>query len=151
MGTYWDNTTSSSPTNTHSPLEDDHGNSVFVDEKSDPDEPRTWPTLYLPLHTTPGSSRPQHINDILRHVHYKGAGAKKLRDMLYEALQAADLEEDKLAIEFKAYLHWPFNITLDGYWKGKSGMTEKDIDMWKEAKKEMPDEGDDQEAVVVVA
>ncbi|KAH7384032.1 hypothetical protein DE146DRAFT_213175 [Phaeosphaeria sp. MPI-PUGE-AT-0046c] len=107
---------------------------IFDDPPWDSDQPMTWPILHLPFHKASRKCRPTHIDDLTHHVHYTGAGAAALRTLLYEELCVAETEAEKLAIAFEAYLHWPFNITRNGYWKEKSGMTESEIEAWKEAK-----------------
>ncbi|KAH5882737.1 hypothetical protein HBI91_010720 [Parastagonospora nodorum] len=93
--------------------------------------PSTWPIVYLPYHTTPGFSTPTHISEMLCHVHYKGAGALALHDLLVAEMQAAQTEEEKVRIEFSAYLSWPHNCTSDG-WRVYSGMTEGEEQVWME-------------------
>lgn len=124
-------------------LESSNATDIFDDLPWNPDEPTTWPILFLPFHDTSRTSRPIHIDDLTEHVHYKGAGAAALRMLLYEELLVAESEEEKLAIEFEAYLRWPFNITRNGYWKDKSGLAESEIVMWKETKRRVKewDEG----------
>lgn len=93
--------------------------------------PSTWPVVYLPYHTTPGFSMPTHISEMLCHVHYKGAGALALHDLLVAEMQAVQTEEEKVMIEFSAYLSWPHNCTSDG-WRVYSGMTEEEEHVWRE-------------------
>jgi hypothetical protein len=142
---YWDGTTGPFEADRYSPSKDEDDGSIFTDQKCSREEPSTWPTLYLPFHTTAGASNPQHIDEVLRYVHYKGAGARALGNLISDALDAADNEEDKIDIEIKAYLSWPFNVTSDGYWKELSGMTEEEIEFWKEARQLMQTESSEKE------
>ena len=102
----------------------------------DVNNPPTWPILHLPFHMTPGCSRPVHIDELLVHVHYKGIGARLLRELLFRAIEEMKTEEEKVAVERMAFLCWPFNVTANGYWKPGSGMTPEDIEAWKATKAE---------------
>lgn len=95
------------------------------------EEPSTWPTSYIPYIDAPERSRPTHISHLVYHIHCKGMGARKLHILMYNAIQEAETEEKKRAIEYVGYLHWPFNITAGGRWKEVSGMTEEEIRIWK--------------------
>jgi len=94
-------------------------------------QPSTWPIVYLPYHTAPGFGTPTHISEMLCHVHYKGAGALALHDLLVAEMQAVHTEEEKVMIEFSAYLSWPHNCTSDG-WRVYTGMTEEEEGAWRE-------------------
>lgn len=75
---------------------------------------------------------PTHVDEMLVHVHYKGAGAKVLHQLIFEAMDCAETEEEKLGTELAAFVYWPFNVTADGYWKGTTAMTRDEMDLWKE-------------------
>jgi hypothetical protein len=111
--------------------------SDHVSHKWAPMEPSTWPTVFLPFHMAPDGSAPTRMDELLIHVHFKGAGAAALRQFLMDALQEVDTERDKQGLELLAYLHWPFNVTVDGLWKEVSGMSGEDIEAWKKVKEEM--------------
>jgi hypothetical protein len=127
------------------PEDDDDDSLVFTSQAYDQGEPMTWPILYLPYHITTRSSNPQHVDEILRFVHYKGIAAMALRNLLADAIEAADKEEDKVEMEVMAYLFWPFNVTSDGYWKEVSGMTQEEMDAWKEARRMKENEAGERE------
>ncbi|KAF1847269.1 uncharacterized protein K460DRAFT_402633 [Cucurbitaria berberidis CBS 394.84] len=97
-------------------------------------DPTTWPILHLPFHMKPGCSAPTYIDELLVHVYYMGAGARLLRELLFRAIEEVEREEDKVAIERTAFLCWPFNVTANGYWKDKGGMTKEDLDAWRTMK-----------------
>jgi hypothetical protein len=102
--------------------------SDHVSHERAPMEPSTWLTVSLPFHMAPDGSAPTHMDELLIHVHFKGAGAAALRQFLMDALQEVDTERDKQGLELLAYLPWPFNVTVDGLWKEVSGMSEEDIE-----------------------
>tara|TARA_R110002003_G_scaffold125_11_gene11456 strand:+ start:705 stop:1229 length:525 start_codon:yes stop_codon:yes gene_type:complete len=126
-----DNDTSTRP---EAPQSSGDINLLDVDGKYDPNTPATWPILYLPFHITPDCSIPTHIDEMLVHVHYKGAGATVLHQMIFEAIDCAVTEDEKQGIELAAFAYWPFNVTTDGYWKGTTGMTSEEVDLWTEMK-----------------
>ena len=97
----------------------------------DPQDPYTWPMVYLPFHLTPNASVPSHIDEMLVHVHFKGLGAKLLHELLYKAKDEMETEDEKRNIGRMAFDFWPFNFTQDGWWKGVSGISPEDIDAWK--------------------
>jgi len=97
----------------------------------DPQDPYTWPTVYLPFHLTPNASVPSHIDEMLVHVHFRGLGATLLHDLLYKATEEMETEEEQTNIGRMAFDFWPFNSTQDGWWKGVSGMSPEDINAWK--------------------
>ena len=97
----------------------------------DPQDPYTWPMVYLPFHLTPNASVPSHIDEMLVHVHFKGLGATLLHNLLYKAKEEMETEEEKTNIGHMAFDSWPFNFTQDGWWKGVSGMSPEDVDAWK--------------------
>ena len=123
------------PPKPHKDTEDDFFNPAT--RKWDADEPSTWPILCLPFHMTPSKCAPTHIDEVLMHVHYKGAGARALRQFLFDALEQAEAERDKQAIELLAYLCWPCNVTADGHWKDWSGMSEEEVEVWKKVQDEI--------------
>ena len=114
------------------------------------DDLRTWPILYLPFHKIPGSSAPTHIDELLTYVHYKGAGAKVLRELLAKAMEELD-EEDKREGRTTEpsergniiFLCWPFNVNEDGEWKKSSGMSEEEVGVWNSIWEELREEGFD--------
>jgi hypothetical protein len=109
-------------------------NSLGVDGEYDPNTPATWPILSLPFHITPDCSIPTHIDEMLVHAHYKGAGATVLHQMIFEAIYCGETEDAKQGIELAAFAYWPFNVTTDGYWKATTGMTSEEVDLWMEMK-----------------
>jgi hypothetical protein len=114
------------------------------------DDLQTWPILYLPFHKTPGSSAPKHIDELLTYVHYKRAGAKVLRELLGKAVEELD-EEDKRegktpeqsARGSIIFLCWPFNVNKDGEWKMSTGMSEEEVEVWKNTWEEVREGGFD--------
>ncbi|KAF1921643.1 hypothetical protein BDU57DRAFT_510562 [Ampelomyces quisqualis] len=67
------------------------------------EEPSTWPVLYVPYIDAPGRSRPTHISHLVFHVHYKFMAARTLQTLMYNALEEAETEEKKRAIEYVGY------------------------------------------------
>ena len=106
-----------------------------------PQDPYTWPMVYLPFHLTPNASSPSHIDEMLVHVHFKGLGATLLHDLLYKAKEEMETEEEKTNIGLMAFDSWPFNFTQDGWWKGVSGISPEDVDAWKVTRQRDPDCG----------
>jgi hypothetical protein len=104
--------------------------------KRDPFDPTTWPVLYLAFHITPSGSAPQHVNEMLVHVHYAGDGAVKLRRPLYEAISEVETEVEKHAVERMAHAFWPCNVSPTGEWTKCSGMTHKEMEGLKEMVRE---------------
>jgi hypothetical protein len=115
-------------------LPDPHGDAetIFDSPLYNIDAPSTWPILHLPYHTSDGFSSPTHISEMTCHVHYKGFGAMTLHALLTQETEAAKTKEEKVVIELSAYLSWPFNCTRDG-WRVYSGMSEDEVEQWKEA------------------
>ncbi|KAF2126409.1 hypothetical protein P153DRAFT_369130 [Dothidotthia symphoricarpi CBS 119687] len=105
----------------------------------DSNDPSTWPMVYLPYQNfaASSSSTPTHVDEMLVNVHYKGEGARKLRSLLWKAIDECDIEEDKQRTERLAFLYWPFNVTTDGWWKEMSGMTMQEMDVWRALTNEM--------------
>ncbi|KAL5113562.1 hypothetical protein ACEQ8H_008571 [Pleosporales sp. CAS-2024a] len=114
-----------------SPSNSETSTSIFGDTTYDWTEPSTWPILHLPYNMTPGASVPTGIEEMMCHVHYKGAGALALHELLLQEMFEAESEQEKRQIEEAAYLSWPFNCTREG-WKVCSGMTSLEILQWKE-------------------
>jgi hypothetical protein len=79
---------------------------------------------------------PTHIDEMVCHVHYKGAGALALHDLLGKEIMEAETEEDRRHIEEAAYLSWPFNCTRE-WWKVTSGITSIEVLQWKEEMAEL--------------
>jgi hypothetical protein len=114
------------------PITSPNVTSFFTCPNYNRNEPETWPILYLPYHITPGASVPTHIGEMLCHVHYKGAGAMALHSLLTREMEMVQTEDEKEAIEFSAYMTWPYNCTRDG-WRVYSGMRDFEVLEWKEA------------------
>lgn len=92
--------------------------------------PSTFPIVYLPYaksHVRIATS----LSDLLEYVHFKGAGAKRLERFIIDELSKLNTDEEKAKLERKAFVHWPFNVTKDGYWKTPSGLLEGELDEWK--------------------
>jgi hypothetical protein len=113
----------------------ENAETIFSSPPYSMNEPSTWPILHLPYHSSDGYSTPTHISEMACHVHYKGAGAIMLHNLLTKEMEAAQTREEKGAIELSAYLSWPFNCTRDG-WRVYSGMSDEEVGIWKEAMEE---------------
>jgi hypothetical protein len=122
------------PSSVTSPCSE-NAETIFNSPPYSMNEPSTWPTLHLPYHTWDGYSTPTQISEMACHVHYKGAGAIMLHNLLTKEMEAAQTREEKGAIELSAYLSWPFNCTRDG-WRVYSGMSDEEVGIWKEAMEE---------------
>ena len=109
----------------------DERSPVDGSQEWNPQDPYTWPIVHLPFHLTPNASVPSHIDEMLVHVHFKGLGATLLHDLLYKATEEMETEEEQTNIGRMAFDFWPFNFTQDGWWKGVSGMSPKDLNEWK--------------------
>jgi hypothetical protein len=80
-----------------------------------------------------------HIDEMRTHVHYKGAGANVLRELLRKVMEEMKAEEgftkkndektkeERRGAEFIAFFCWPFNVTSEGLWKVGSGMSDEDL------------------------
>jgi hypothetical protein len=86
---------------------------------------------------------------MLTHVHYKGAGANVLRELLNKAMEEMKAEEgftkkndektkeERRGAELIAFFCWPFNVTSEGVWKVGSGMSDEELRAWKELGEEV--------------
>lgn len=79
---------------------------------------------------------PTSLEEMLVHVHYKGAGAQKLSQLLFKAIDTMETEEEKAELEKMAFMNWPCNVgyeeSIGYFWKEVSGMTKGEITRWRE-------------------
>jgi hypothetical protein len=97
-----------------------------------PFDPTTWPTIHLPYHSSAETSIPTNIAEMRPQVHYQGAGLKILEALVFHAIETAQTEEEKCAIELQAYLCWPCNVSASGHWKKSRKMAEGEVERWRQ-------------------
>ncbi|KAF1943717.1 hypothetical protein EJ02DRAFT_464654 [Clathrospora elynae] len=99
-------------------------------------DPTSWPEVHLPFHVTPDCSAPTHVDEMLVNVHYKGAGALLLRDLLFKAKNAMEMDRETNQVGRLVFICWPFNVTRDGWWKNVSEMADDEVEVWREMMEE---------------
>lgn len=86
--------------------------------------------IHLPYHGAAQQAQPTSIEHMLVHVHYKGRGAQTLRQLLCDAIDEQETEEEKVELEMRTFLSWPFNVAADGGWKEVSGVRREEWGVW---------------------
>jgi hypothetical protein len=107
---------------------------IFSSSTWDPNNPRTFPTVWLP-YTKAGRNLATQLDDLIEYVQFQGQGAVWVARLQRRALGALSTKEERRELRQNTFVWWPFNFTKTGDFKMVAGMTEEERREWRDVKR----------------